>query len=751
MRSQLQSKAIGLNSTISATESSLIDSIRAAYEEDPVIGRDAPIAKKVRQLAKLVKRNELWYKDERIYVPDVSSIKTQLMHEAHDAQHAGHLGTEKTVKLLCRSYIWPRMHEDVKSYVTSCVSCQQNKSINAMPQGLLQPLPVPNECWQQCTMDLITQLPCTKRNNDAIIVVVDKFSKLTHCWATTTTVGAVELAKQFFREIVRLHGFPRSIVSDRDARFTSLFWNELWRMSGTKLAMSTAYHPQSDGQTERQNRTLEEMLRAFVSVKQDDWDEHLAAAELAINNSTQTSSKETPFFLTYGRHVKTPLDLALPQSTNQSAIDVVETLKDAHALAREKLIEAQQRQSKYANEHRADVSFAVGDRVMLSTRNLRLKNRAPKLDAKHIGPYTVTECIGKVAYRIELPVSLQKMHDVFHVSVLHKYRDGAVDWPDRASTHRPDPELIDNEQEWEVDAILKHRRTRGNRNEYLIAWKGYPIHEATWQDESELNCDELLQEYKDKQRTVARVAHIDAHDAAGCDCDSDDTDAYDEDADADDSNSDADVICDHVATGNRIVDADRCIAMNKNGTRCRCRTRRSQYCWMHLQQLHNLRIRESNISGAGLGLFVGKKPMAKRTRIADYSGPIIHYDPEENDGPTGEYMLETRKGTVVDGASSKNIASFANDCRSNNKRTNECKGNNMEFKIDKRTSKARVETTKKVEPMQELHVPYGNDYWRGKANSARVVQQIDRVYEQQNKRKRANRRKIARKTHAGDA
>ena len=376
MMKQLMLQNYELNSAISATEPSVIDAIRAAYDDDPVIGRDAPIAKKVRELNKLTRKDELWFKQDRIYVPDVSSIKTKLMHEAHDAQHAGHLGTEKTVKLLSRNYVWPRMHEDVKSYVSSCMSCQQNKSINQLQQGLLQPLPIPNECWQQCTMDLITQLPRTKKGNDAIVVVIDKLSKLTHVWPTTTTVGAVELARQFFHEVVRLHGFPTSIVSDRDPRFTSLFWGELWRMSGTKLAMSTAYHPQTDGQTERQNRTLEEMLRAFVSVQQNDWDEQLDAAELAINNSTQASSKETPFYLTYGRHVRTPLNLAVPSSTNQSAVDVVETLRDAHALAREKLIEAQQRQSEYANKHRQDVSFEVGDKVMLSTRNLKLKNRA---------------------------------------------------------------------------------------------------------------------------------------------------------------------------------------------------------------------------------------------------------------------------------------------------------------------------------------------------------------------------------------
>jgi transposase InsO family protein len=139
-------------------------------------------------------------------------------------------------------------------------------------------------------MDLITQLPHTKAGNDAIVVVVDKYSKMLHCIPTTTTVTARQLAKLFFNEIVRLHGVPSSIISDRDPRFTSSFWQQLWKQLGTRLAMSTAYHPQTDGQTERANRTIEEMLRAYVNTKQNDWDEYLTAVEIAYNNGKQTST-----------------------------------------------------------------------------------------------------------------------------------------------------------------------------------------------------------------------------------------------------------------------------------------------------------------------------------------------------------------------------------------------------------------------------------------------------------------------------
>jgi hypothetical protein len=216
----------------------------------------------------------------RIFVPSDDGIRQSIMKEYHDTPVSGHVGIQKVCEMLSRKWYWPKMGKDVEEYIRSCPQCQQNKPSNQKPIGLLQPLPIPERRWQQVTMDLITQLPKSKKNNDAIVVFVDKLSKMVHYAPTTTNIDAVGLAELFISNVVRLHGVPESIVSDRDARFTSNFWKSLWNQMGTKLKMSTSFHPQSDGQTERANRTLEEGLRAYVSINHDDWDDHLSLLEV---------------------------------------------------------------------------------------------------------------------------------------------------------------------------------------------------------------------------------------------------------------------------------------------------------------------------------------------------------------------------------------------------------------------------------------------------------------------------------------
>ena len=190
----------------------------------------------------------LYHRDGRIRIPDDMSIKSMLLYEAHDADVSGHTGMNKTAELLARQFDWPHLHRDVGKYVSTCVACQANKASNQRPIGLLQPLPIPKRRWEVVTMDLITGLPITRiGQHDAIVVFVDKLSKMVHYAPCTTTVDAPSLAKIFFREVVRLHGVPKVIISDRDPRFTSHFWTALWKELGTKLSMSTSYHPQTDG------------------------------------------------------------------------------------------------------------------------------------------------------------------------------------------------------------------------------------------------------------------------------------------------------------------------------------------------------------------------------------------------------------------------------------------------------------------------------------------------------------------------
>ena len=468
---------------VSSATSPLLDEIKDAYAADPACARVL-----AGDSGGYTVKDGVIYKDSSIYVPNDKVLKTQLLRECHDAAASGHLGVSKTTELLARRFYWPGLHADAEQYVTTCLECQRNKPSNARPYGLLQPLPIPERTFEQVTIDLITQLPRSTRGNDAIVVMVDKLSKLVHYAPCKTAISAPQLASLFLREWVRLHGVPASIVSDRDPRFTSRFWRALWDKLGTKLAMSTAYHPQSDGQTERANRTLEDMLRATVAFEQDDWDEHLDAAEFAINNSVQASTGFSPFRLVYGEHVRTAWSAALPSppSSNATADELVQARDDALQRAKDNLLKAQQQQARYANKKRQDVKFQVGDKVLLSTANLNNELRAPKLMQRYVGPFSIVRVVNDVAYELALPASMSRVHPTFHVSKLKRWaRDSSERFPGREQDLAPPPPVIDEgEEKWEVERIVDKRSRRAGRStitEYLVLWKGYPEHEKSWE------------------------------------------------------------------------------------------------------------------------------------------------------------------------------------------------------------------------------------------------------------------------------
>lgn len=492
----------------------LLTQIKECYQKDRITSEALRVLKQGKSFQSLVIKDDLLLKDSRIYVPNYQSLKVKLLQEAHDSPIAGHVGSVKTIELVSRDYYWPNMHREIQEYVATCRKCQTNKPSHQHPMGLLQPLDIPENRWEQVSMDLITQLPRTRQGHDAIVVFVDKLTKMVHVAATTTDVSAPELARIFTKEVVRLHGIPKSIVSDRDPRFTSNFWKSLFKLTGTKLAMSTAFHPQSDGQTERVNRTLEDMLRAYVNYRQDDWDEYLVSAEIAINNSAQSSTKFSPFFMNYGFHPNFPLRQKL-KANNPTAEDVFQTLSSTLEQAKLNLQRAQQRQSHYANLKRREVEFEVGDRVYLSTENLRIENRAPKLASKFIGPFRIIKKINKVAYELELPESM-KIHPVFHVSKLKKDKDGSAAFPARKYDERHPPIVTEEgEEEFEVEQVVDKRiRKRGRKGksvtEYLVLWKGYPEHERTWQTADDLrNAQAAIGEYEnsiqENNKSVSRT------------------------------------------------------------------------------------------------------------------------------------------------------------------------------------------------------------------------------------------------------
>ena len=428
----------------------------------------------------------------RVYVPNDLSLQTRILQECHDSSLGGHLGKDKTIEQVKRRFYWPGMDAVIQRYVTSCDECQRNKPSQQSPMGLLQPLPIPTRPWQQVSLDLITALPRSRSGKDAIVVFVDKLTKLVHYVATTTNVSAPQLATLFMREVVRLHGVPESILSDRDPRFTAKFWRAFWSQLGTTLTMSTAYHPQTDGQTERSNRTLEELLRSRINFQQTDWDEHLAAAELAVNNSIQASTGFTPFYLNFGQEVSLPLDQAIANlrpSSNPEAMDRIRRLKSDLDRAREHIERAQKRQAKYADQHRRDVILKVGDSVLLSTDHLKMvgaDKRTPKFASKYIGPFKIKRVANANAYELDLPVQM-RINPVLNISRLKVYRDPSS-FPSRPSTViRPPPEITleDGAEQYEVESILA-RRGSGARSQYLVKWLGYPVWEATWEKSSSL-------------------------------------------------------------------------------------------------------------------------------------------------------------------------------------------------------------------------------------------------------------------------
>ena len=459
----------------------------AAYHKDPACA-DGSYHKLYTE------RHGLWWHGDKLVIPDADALRQYVLREMHDAPSGGHFAIRKTKKSIERFYTWPALNTDVEDYVFTCPGCQRNKPSNQKPAGLLQPLPIPTRKWGSVSMDLITSLPETAAGNSAIVVFVCRLTKMVHLVACKTAIGAEAFAKLLRREVLRLHGNPYEIVSDRDGRFTSKYMREVCRLCNIKQAMSTAYHPQTDGQTERANRVLEQMLRQYVSPTHDDWDDHLDMIEFAVNDAWQESVQETPFMLNYGQH---PLNFLSMQTHSgvPAAATFVGDMRQNCERAIECLKRAQRRQKAYADLHRREVTYKVGDKVLLNTKNVRWRSPgAPKLMPRFVGPFVVSEVIGKVAYRLDLPV-VMKMHPVFHVSLLQE-------WHPAGNLQPPPPRFVlSGEQVYTVDRILDHRLGHHGRrkhlNEFLIRWEGYGPEHDSWEPEANLLDPNLVRNYWD--------------------------------------------------------------------------------------------------------------------------------------------------------------------------------------------------------------------------------------------------------------
>jgi len=421
---------------------------------------------------------------DRLVVPEDVSLRTEIIRSTHSSPHAGHPGIDKTYELVHRNFFWDSLRADVSTFVRSCPACQQTKTFPSRPQGSLQPLPPPSSPWEEITADLIVELPLSN-GYDAVFVVVDRFTKRAHFVPTFTSLAASGAAKLFRDHVWTQHGWPKKIVSDRGQQFAAKFTLELNKLLGIQTALSTAYHPQTDGQTERTNQELEQYLRLYTNFMQDDWSDWLSSAEFAYNNRVHSSTGHSPFFLEYGRHPHTPLIVDPSPTQVPNTDDFIARLVQARAAAAHSLEENANYMKRYADRKRKPIEFQEGQLVYLQTKNLKTGRPSKKLDVKRTGPFKVLKRIGPVAYRLELPLSW-KIHLVFHVSLLRNAVINEELHPEeRDDNLRPPPDVIEGEEEFKVETILDHRGgKRKNRRQYLVKWVGYP--DTTWETRSNL-------------------------------------------------------------------------------------------------------------------------------------------------------------------------------------------------------------------------------------------------------------------------
>ncbi|GAB2284266.1 hypothetical protein Dimus_039655 [Dionaea muscipula] len=422
----------------------------------------------------------------KMYIGAMGNLRQQLLQEHHCSPHSGHSGIEVTWRKLRESFFWPGLMSDINQFIKTCEVCQQVKPLNSTP-GLLQPLPIPLQAWDSVSLDFIEGLP-RSHSYDSILVVMNRLTKYTHFIPLSHPLSAPKVAQLFHDQMARLHGYPSTLISDRDKVFTSLFWGEIFRLSDTRLCMSTSYHPQTDGQTERVNRCLEDYLRCICLQGSKQWALWISAAEWWYNTHYHKSLNMTPFEALY-RYPPPKLGLPVDPTTAVGTVEgEIEKRRKLSRQLHENLARAQSKQKSYADKKRREKNFKEGDIVFLRLQPYRQNTvavrKSLKLAARYFGPYKILRRIGSVAYELELPPTAL-IHNMFHVSLLK----GSVA---AGCTSVLEPPHMNGEGHMVVEpqAILDQREiTRRGRKvkQYLIQWVNLCLTDATWEDTSFIN------------------------------------------------------------------------------------------------------------------------------------------------------------------------------------------------------------------------------------------------------------------------
>ena len=393
------------------------------------------------------------YMEGRIYVPNNKDIKKEILKEHHDPADVGHLGQHRMQELIKRTYWWPGLKEDIKKYVQECIKCQQNKVQHQKKAGELHPLEIPEEPWQDISIDMIGPLPRSNKM-DAILVIMNRFTKMIRLKATTTNISSEEVAKIYRDEIWKIHGIPKTILSDCGPQFALKFMEDLTRVLGTKRKLSTAYHPQTDRQTERINQEIGTFLRHYVNYQQDDWMEWLAMAEFAYNDKKHATTGKTLFELNFGRH---PWKEDLMVQTELPRVEeFTKKIQESWKHTTQTMEESQRNMKRQFDERRRNPQgLKVGEHVWLENKNIQSNQSSKKLDNKRYGPFRITKDIGLEAFQLEL-LEGWMIHNVFNKDLLTQCVE-----PKFKGQHKepaPPPTIINEEEEYKVEEVWKHRK-----------------------------------------------------------------------------------------------------------------------------------------------------------------------------------------------------------------------------------------------------------------------------------------------------
>jgi hypothetical protein len=441
----------------------------------------------------------VYYKG-RLYVPNDRKLHQDVVKSCHDAILAGHPGKNGTTELVSRYYWWPHMAGFISTYVEGCDRCQRYRK-DLHPKALIQPQEVPEGPWQTIGIDLIGPLPVS-RGKDAILNIVDHYTKQIHLFPVTTQLTADGVASIYFEQVFPRHGIPKKIISDRGPQIAARSMRALYKRLGIDAGLTTAYHPQANGQVERKKQEVEIYLKLFTGKRQDDWADLLPTAEFVINSRLNSATGHTPFELLYGYMpdftipVGRPSGIPVLDKCLQNLQVVRKDAKAALRLSKKRMqTDVEQRMKPY--------KFNVGDKVWLQAKQIKVHQQSAKLGPKQLGPFEVTEVRSDIDYKLALPPALQ-IHDVFHVDRLSPYKGNEVNGQEPPP---PEPVTVEGEEEYEVDHI-RDSKLFGRTLKYLVRWTGYGEGEDTWEPAKNLEHaqDKVLEFYSKNPGAPRKLA-----------------------------------------------------------------------------------------------------------------------------------------------------------------------------------------------------------------------------------------------------